>query len=285
MTIAIVGAGAVGCWMGGELSAAGADVTLVARGEALGALHTRGIRADDVDIPVGVAEHASEVDADVIVLAVKATGASLAEIIDGTTAPIVMTQNSVEAPRLIASVVGEDRTVPGVVRGYFHHVGPAEVTTHGGPGSFTMGPGAPALAQALEATGITGIVREDVLVDVWEKAMFVEPCGVLGLLASTDLGGLRTTYRDSLIDLITEVRNAGIGAGVPIPEDAVDRTIAFADAMPGTSTTSMQRDRMAGISGEFDAQVGAIVREGDRNGVPVPLHRLAYSLISGRQEH
>ena len=47
----------------------------------------------------------------------------------------------------------------------------------------------------------------------------------------------------------------------------------------------MQRDRMAGISGEFDAQVGAIVREGDRNGVPMPLHRLAYSLISGRQEH
>ena len=282
MTIAIIGAGAVGCWMASELSAAGADVTVVARGEALRAVRERGVRADGVDVPVAVATHASEVEASAIVLATKATGAPLTEILDGTNAPIVMTQNSVEAPRLIAAVVGQERTMPGVVRGYFHHVGPAEVTTHGGPGSFTMGPGAPTLARALESTGITVTVRDDELVDVWEKAMFVEPCGALGLIADADLGALRTTYRESLTDFITEVHNAGIGAGVPIPEDAVARTLAFADAMPASSTTSMQRDRMAGLTGEFDAQVGAVIREAERHGVAVPLHRLAYALIAGR---
>ena len=282
MTIAIVGAGAVGCWMAGSLAAAGEDVTLVARGEALTALKERGIRKDGVDIPVATATHASEVDASAIVLAVKATGQSVAGMVAGTTAPLVMTQNSVEAPRMISAVVGEERLVPGVVRGYFHHVGPAEVETHGGPGSFTMGPGAPALAAALDATDVTVIVRDDVLVDVWEKAMFVECCGALGLLGGADLGALRTTYRDSFTEFITEVRNVGIGAGVPIPGDAVERTLAFADAMPATSTTSMQRDRMAGLTGEFDAQVGAIIREAERHGVAVPLHRLAYALIAGR---
>ena len=44
----------------------------------------------------------------------------------------------------------------------------------------------------------------------------------------------------------------------------------------------MQRDRMAGLTGEFDAQVGAIIREAERHGVAVPLHRLAYALIAGR---
>lgn len=112
--------------------------------------------------------------------------------------------------------------------------------------------------------------------------MFVEPCGALGLIADADLGTLRTTYRESLTDFITEVHNAGIGAGVPIPEDAVARTLAFADAMPASSTTSMQRDRMAGLTGEFDAQVGAVIREAERHGVAVPLHRLAYALIAGR---
>ncbi|WP_018295890.1 2-dehydropantoate 2-reductase [Corynebacterium lubricantis] len=290
MKIACIGVGAVGAWYAGSLARNGHEVVAVARGETLHALQTRGIVLNDGEpIKVAAVSHISEVEhADVIILAMKATGQDLAEVLRGAPgeALVAVTQNSVESAHQVAEVVGTERTLPGVVRGYFHHTGPAQVEFHGGPCSFTTGTwdGAQSqvltdFAEALNGAAIDGIVREDIFVDVWEKAMFVACCGALGSLIDEPLGQLRGFWRSSLSVLMEEVATAGRARGVPLTGDVVDRTMDFADRMPADSTTSMQRDLADGIVGELDAQVGAIVREAERGNVRAPMHELILKLL------
>lgn len=290
MKIAVLGVGAVGGWFGGSLARAGHDVTFVARGDTLRVLRDTGLTLNDAPpVPVHAVTELAGTDADVVLLAVKATGRTqLRESLAGLPAgaAVAVTQNSVEAPHLVADAVGRRRVWPGVVRGFFHHTGPGRVEFHGGPISYSFGSWngeedavARAFAEALTDAGIQAHLRDDVFVDVWEKAMFVTCFGALGSVAEAPLGHLRTRLRGSLQGLMEEVAAVARATGTPLAEDAVARTMAFADRMPAGATSSMQRDLAAGRESELDAQVGAIVRLGTEHGVDTRLHDLLYGLL------
>lgn len=312
MRIGIIGAGAVGTFFGARLAQAGHDVTVLARGAALDAVRADGLRVDiDGQEPQFVPVHAAASPAelttadgealDVVLLAVKATGVTLAErqaqiaalvqSIPGDPV-IATTQNSVEVHRLVADAVGTDRTWPGVVRGYFIHTGPATVRFVPPLASFTVGlwEGAgstrdatlAAFAETFTAAGITGIVRDDLWCDIWEKAMFVTCFGALGAVAQQPIGALRTTLRSDLEGMVTEADAAARATGVELREDAVARTMAFIDAQPEDATSSMQRDISEGISGELDSQLGAIIRAGDNGGADTRLLDLVHGLLQLR---
>ncbi len=298
MRITVIGVGAVGGWFGGRLAATGHDVTFVARpgSETLQVLQERGLTlGEEAPLPVtAVGRLADAPPADVVLLAVKVTGtgdaaALLAGVDDH--ALVACTQNAVEVPRAVADVVGTERTLPGVVRGFFHHTGPAQVAFHGGPISYTFGTwdgGASGVvkqfAEALNGAGIDGVVHPDVFVDVWSKAMFVGPFGGLGALSGQPLGVLRSDMRGTLRAVVAEVDAVARASGVNLPADAVDQVMSFADAMPAGATSSMQRDLAAGRASELDAQIGAIVRAGERSGVSTPLHGLLSDVLRyGRQ--
>jgi 2-dehydropantoate 2-reductase len=308
MRIGIIGAGAVGTFFGARLAAAGHDVTVLARGAALDRIRDTGLTVQ-VDAETGhqpVTAAATPADLvtadgeplDVVLLAVKATGATLAErraqiaaMVTGIPGDpvIATTQNSVEAHRLVADAVGTGRTWPGVVRGYFIHTGPAAVRFNPPLASFTVGrwegAGSTAdaalgrFAAALTGAGIDAIVRDDLWCDIWEKAMFVTCFGALGAVADRPIGVLRTTLRSSLVGMITEADAAARGSGVALAPDAVERTMAFVDAQPTEATSSMQRDIAAGIAGELDSQLGAVRRVGAEHGVPTPLLDLVGGLL------
>lgn len=309
MRIGIIGAGAVGTFFGAALVRAGHDVTVLARGAALEQLRTTGLTVeagvpDTTPVPVHPAASPADLVAadgtplDVVLLAVKATGATLADRREQIAAmvrgipgdPVIATtQNSVEAHRLVADAVGTARTWPGVVRGYFIHTGPATVRFIPPLVSYTVGvwEGAgstqdtalAAFAAALEDAGVTALVRDDVWCDIWEKAMFVTCFGALGAVAQQPIGVLRTDLRGSLEALVTEADAAARGTGVPLAADAVARTMAFCDAQPSDATSSMQRDITAGIAGELDSQLGAVIRAGDTGGVDTPVHDLIDGLL------
>lgn len=298
MRIAIIGAGAVGGYFGALLHEAGADVTLVARGETLRVLNTRGVQVADQrgdrEVPVAAVGSLHDLGhADVVLVATKALAGSTPtrELLNGLPpcTVVAMTQNAVEAPHAAADVVGEDSVWPGVVRGFFVHTGPASVEYRGGPLSYTFGTWdhtdsqlADDFAAILRTAGIDAQVHPDIWVDMWEKAMFVTTFGGLGAFMDQPLGVLRTDYRPSLEALMHEVDAVARATGVDLPEDAVSRTMAFADRMPAASTSSMQRDITAGGASELDAQVGAIVRAGTRLGVDVRLHELIHTGLQNR---
>lgn len=297
MRIAIIGAGAVGGWFGGRLVETGHDVVFIARGQTLTALQDTGITLNDAPpIPVAAVPALSEAgEVDVVLLAIKVTAETdLPGILAGLgeEVPVAVTQNSVEVPRLVADVVGEARTWPGVVRGYFHHTGPAAVEFHGGPISYTWGtwdgstdPRVAELGVALTAAGVDAVIRDDIFVDVWAKAMFVVSTGALGALTGEPLGQLRTRYRDSLAAMMSEIHDTALAHGVPLPPAAVADTLAFADRMPPEATSSMHRDLTSGAPAgetELDAQVGAVCRMGRAAGVDTRLHDLLLAVLARR---
>uniref|UniRef100_UPI0028E81511 ketopantoate reductase C-terminal domain-containing protein n=1 Tax=Corynebacterium matruchotii TaxID=43768 RepID=UPI0028E81511 len=130
---------------------------------------------------------------------------------------------------------------------------------------------------------ITPTVRDDILADVWAKALFVTTFGALGALMNQPIGVLRTTYRDSLRALIAEAAHVAQANQVALPATIVADTMAFIDIQDPASTSSMQRDIMAGNPNELDAQVGAICRMAGRAGVAAPLHRLVVEAIEAHQ--
>ena len=298
MKITVIGVGAVGGWFGGRLAATGHEVTVVARpgSDTLQVLRERGLVLGEEDpIRVDAVERLADAPpADIVLLAVKVTGAeAAAALLEGIDAQalVACTQNAVEVPWAVAEVVGTQRTLPGVVRGFFHHTGPAQVAFHGGPISYTFGTwdgGASGVvkqfARALRQAGVEGVVHPDIFVDVWSKAMFVGPFGGLGALSGRPLGVLRTDMRGTLRAVVAEVDAVARAAGVNLPADAVEQVMTFADAMPAEATSSMQRDLGAGRASELDAQIGAIVRAGERLGVSTPLHGLLFDTLRyGRQ--
>lgn len=283
----MVGVGAVGGWFGGSLVRAGHDVVFVSRGETLDVLRAEGLRLnDEPPIPVTAVDSlAAAGPADVVLLAVKATAETdLETLLDGLPADahVAVTQNSVEVPDRVAALVGRERTLPGVVRGYFHHTGPGRVEFHGGPISYDVGGGrgvVDKLVAALNDAGIDATARADIDIDVWEKAMYVTSTGALGALARAPLGELRTRLRPTLAALMREIEATARAHGVSLSDDVVERVLAFADRMPADATSSMHRDLVDGRAHELDAQVGAICRMAARHGVDVRLHDLMLGVL------
>lgn len=294
MHILIFGAGAVGGYFGARIIESGAaKVTFLARGETLAKLKTEGLTVVDSKgtriLPVDAVGSIEEINdsVDVVLLATKITaeGQELPEV--PRDAMVVLTQNSVEMPQLAAERYGKSRVIPGVVRSFLIHEGPGRMRYSGGVLAFSFGAVIPSqdgvvteLQSVLDAAGITTQVLEDILVDVWTKAMFVTCFGGLGALYRCPLGELRTTYRSDLEALMREVEVTARANGVSLPEDVVATTMAFADDQPALATSSMQRDIYESKPSELDAQVGAIVRMAERGGTNAPLHRMILHALS-----
>lgn len=293
MKIAIVGAGAVGCWFGGWLAQTGQDVTFVARGERLQWLQQHPVFMQDpehtweITVPV-VADLAAVPDTDVVMWATKTLAAvELPELPAGA---VVMTmQNSVEMPTLAQEKYGANRVIPSVVRGFFTNSGLGQVTHDGGIQSLTFGSLHPDtdqvvadLAAGLAATPITPVVDPSILSDIWVKAMFVSTFGPLGAAVDQPLGVVRTQYRDSLRNLMSEVELAARANQVDLAETVVADVLDFADRQAASATSSLQRDIKEGKASELDAQVGGVLRMAKRGGVTLPAFQLLYDVLSAR---
>jgi 2-dehydropantoate 2-reductase len=184
----VVGAGAVGSYVGGMLARAGRPVVLVGRGAHLGAvqrggLHLGGlvgpqcVRIEATDSPAAVAR------ADVVLLCVKSqdTAAAAAEIAPHLPphAVVVSLQNGVQNVAMLdASPVGRGRSVAGAVlfNAVFTEPGRALLTTRGpvilGAGDDALhGPVIRALARDLAEAGLPTEVSPRIEGVLWSKLL------------------------------------------------------------------------------------------------------------------
>ncbi|MGD8286047.1 MAG: ketopantoate reductase C-terminal domain-containing protein, partial [Desulfobacterales bacterium] len=63
---------------------------------------------------------------------------------------------------------------------------------------------------------------------------------------------------------------------IVLSEKIVDKAMAALEKIPARGTSSLQRDIIAGKRSELDAWTGAVVRIGEEEGVPTPLHSFLY---------
>ncbi|WP_116112084.1 2-dehydropantoate 2-reductase [Austwickia chelonae] len=296
MKFAVIGAGAIGGYYGARLIEADHEVHYLARGRSLAALQEKGIRIQGVSGDHAAQPHSATDDptrigpVDAVLLAVKThqlSGAleALPQLCGPRTAVLTM-QNGIEAPAIVAELMGRERVVPCIVRIFTYVVEPGLIAHMGGPNSITLmegnGPRSSrieALQEAFTAAGSTVHCPENIWVDLWEKAIFVEPVGALGALAGVPIGTLRTDLRDTLRAAMDEVHQVALASGVPVPGDAVERALALADGQPAESTASLHRDLRDGLPSEMDGQIGGVVRAARAAEVDTPLHNLMYQVL------
>ncbi|HEX3912552.1 MAG TPA: 2-dehydropantoate 2-reductase [Steroidobacteraceae bacterium] len=303
-SVVIVGAGAIGAWIGDALDRAGWSVSMVARGATLEALHTAGLRvardgATRTSWPQ--AGTAAQIGArDYVVLAVKAQflpalAPELAPLIGADTVVISATNGipwwflqdfdgplagrlleSVDPDGSQAQVFPKDRTLGSVIHASVRSSSPAHAEVVAadrlmlGRPNGASSPQLAAVVQALQAGGINARTSNDIRSDVWAKLwgnMTMNP-----LSALTRCGTARMLanpqVRELCICMMDEMQRCARRLGVPTAMTPAQR-IEVTERL-GDFKTSMLADLEAGRPLEIDPQLGAVVEIARLLQVPAP---------------
>jgi 2-dehydropantoate 2-reductase len=298
-TIAIYGAGGVGGYFGAVLARAGYSVAFVARGAHLEAIRKDGLhicspKGDFNVTPAQVTDNPAEIGpVDAIILGVKAwqvmeTARAMRPLLAPAT-KVLPLQNGVEAPDQLQQVLGRDHTLVGLCRifssvtspGHIDHTGMEPTIVLGEPDGSVLSPNGQALVNALHAAGVVVETPPDIQAALWKKSVFGAALRGVGALARATIGEIRECppARRLLQQLMEEVVSVAEAQGIQLGKDVIARSLAFVESTPANATLSMQRDIADGKPSELEQILGAIVRLGDRGGVPTPTMECVYAAL------
>jgi 2-dehydropantoate 2-reductase len=312
MRTVIVGAGAIGGYIGARLAQAGADVVLHARGPHLRAMQDRGLRVispdGDVEVRPQVSGDLAAIGpADVVFLGVKAHSLSalaptLAPLL-GPDTVVVSTQNGipwwyfqeaggefqglrlerVDPGGVIAAAIEPRRVVGSLAYFATDIVEPGVIRhTEGNRISFGEPDGSKSerarrIAESLIAAGFRCPVTPRFRHEIWVKLLgnaSLNP--VSALTGATLVEIVRDPEVGPLVrQIMTEVESVATRLGIELPV-SIDQRMAGAEKV-GEHKTSMLQDLEAGRPMELDAVVGGVLELGERLGLPMPATRSVYS--------
>jgi 2-dehydropantoate 2-reductase len=137
------------------------------------------------------------------------------------------------------------------------------------------------LLKAFEKAGVKAEIPADIWAALWIKFMFIAAVSGLGAVARAPIGVFRSLpgTRRILQEVMQEIGMVAQVQGVNLPADSVEKTLALIDSLPESTTASMQRDIMEGRPSELEAQNGAVVRMGEKFGIPTPTNRFLYECL------
>jgi len=296
MRVAVMGAGGLGGLLGGLLAESGHDVALVARGDHLEAIRSRGLTLTRDDAPprvvrVPASDRPEEIGAvDLVLFCVKtydvdeAAEASRPLVADRTT--VLPFQNGVETPERLVRSFGRERVAGGVSYLLGRLERPGVISYGAIMGGLLLGElgdrGGESLrdvAAAFRSARLGAEVVDDIYVAMWEKLVLV--CATGGVMAFMRLPIGRvldapegTSMLRGVMDEAAAVARA---AGVPLPERTVGRHVHFIETeMAPRAMSSQLVDLLAGRRLELESLNGFVVRLGRRLGVETPLNLRIY---------
>ena len=290
LKVAVMGAGAVGCYYGGMLARAGHDVTLVARPLHVEAIRQNGLRLQatsfDEQVPLSASSEASAVkDADVVLFSVKSTDTEAAGAAIGShllpKALVLCLQNGVDNADRLRAVLPRHEVAAAVVYVASEMAGPGHVRHHG-RGELVIEPSSAshALARALIAAGVPTEISSDVRSALWSKLIL--NCAYNAVSAITQLPYGRTVagegVRDVMRDVVAECLDVARAEGVQVPASVAVAVDKLADSMPAQCSSTAQ-DLARGKRTEIDYLNGLIVRRGEALGIATPANRVLWALV------
>lgn len=303
MRIAVVGAGGVGGYFGGRLAQAGNDVTFIVRSATLEALRTKGLRVDStlgdfaID-PVQATDDPSTVGpVDAILMAVKAwqlpEAAANLQLMIGPDTIVVPLQNGIDAPEILAGIVGREHAIGGLAAIVSYLAAPGHVIHATSEPLVMLGEldnrhskRVERLRDAFKSAGVNAEIPSDIHRSMWTKFLFIATLSGIGALTRVPIGLWRTDadVRAMADASLREVLALATARGIDLGEDALDRTWRRYDDLAPESTSSMQRDIMEGKPSELDAQLGAVVRLAQMSGVPTPVSSMIYHALRPQEQ-
>lgn len=138
------------------------------------------------------------------------------------------------------------------------------------------------LASLLTRAGLDTIGLRDARPAQWTKLIFNASTNPVGALTGLHHGAATLfSPTGELFDaLIAEGQAVAVALGIALDHDPREM-VRYAANAPGKHRASMLQDVEARRPTEVDFMNGAIVREGERLGVPTPLNRALWQLVKG----
>ena len=312
MRFAIVGAGAIGAFLGAKLSASGEEVFLIARGPHLKAMQAHGVRVrspegDFQAHPTATADLQEIGQVDYVFLTVKAHGVTavapkLAPLLGSETA-VVSAQNgipwwyfqrhggpwegthleSLDPGSVISKAIAPERIIGCVVYPTTSIVEPG-VIQHIEGNRFSIGEldgttteRCRRLAGVLENSRLRCPIRSRIRDELWVKLLGNLAFNPISALTGATLSEIakHPEARALAKAAMEEADAVATGLGVKIPV-SIDRRIAGAEKV-GDHKTSMLQDVEAGKPIELESVVGAVVELGEKLDIPMPYTKTIYA--------
>ena len=314
MKFVVVGAGAIGAFVGAMLAKSGEEVTLIARGPHLRAMQEHGVRVrgalGNFDARVSATDDPARVGAvDVVLLTLKAHSLTamaprLLPLIGSQTC-VVSAQNgipwwyfyrhggewegtqleSVDPGGVIGRGIDPARVIGCVIYpsaiisepGIIEHIEGTRFAIGEPDGSKSER--CRRIADAFIKAGLRCPIRTDIRHDMWVKLM--------GNVAYNPISALT---RATLIEIVQCPETRELAAAIMSEADAVAKKLGIEMGVSieqrlggaekvGAHRTSMLQDLESGRPMELEAIVGAVVELGDKMGVPLPRTKAVYACV------
>lgn len=301
MKVCVLGAGALGCSIGGTLAEAGSEVYLIDVWQAhVDAINSGGLRMQD-----GSSERAVKVraatdcrgigPADLVIVLVKSfhtrEAIEAAATIVGDHTVVMSLQNGLGHEDILADVVGRRRVIAGKTYVGGVLLGPGQVIastkgkdTHIGELDGSLSERVRAIAAEFKRAGLDTVVSPNIVGTIWDKLLINVATGALSGITRLPYGGLYAVpeVRDCAFAAVAEAIAVAEASGVKLsirePQQAWTKA---AQGLPPEFKTSMLQSLEKGASTEIDFINGSVVRWGEKCNVPTPVNRSLVACIKG----
>lgn len=315
--ITVMGAGAIGGYLGAKLHQVCPDVSLVARGPHLKALREKGLTlveaGNTFNFPITATDDPSELGPqDYVIVALKAhsipSAVGLLQSLLGPDTGVVFAVNgvpwwyfhehgdkhqgrrleNVDPGSVIWDGIGPERAIGCVVYPAAEISEPGTITHQSGD-RFTLGEPSgertervQMLSKLMIEAGLKAPVRPKIRDEIWIKLWGNASFNPVSALTGGTLVEIATDpdIRPVIVAVMEEVQKTGEALGVTFPID-IEKRIAGAEAV-GNHKTSMLQDLEMGRPMEIDALVAAVQELSRIAGVETPTLDTVLALVKQR---
>jgi len=306
MKIAIVGAGALGCAIGGALAQAGNAVVLINRNAAhVQAIKQYGLRIFDGNcgeqvVPVAATLRAQELEPaqqqmDIVIVLVKSRhtreAMQAATCLVGRHTVVLSLQNGLGHEEILMDVVGKDHVLAGktYVGGVLRAPGSIISAVQGketiiGELDGRISTRAQAIADVFCRAGLHTQVSERMMSVMWDKLLINVATGAVSAITGLAYGAL---YRlpeieATAVAAVQEAMDVAAACGIALDcSEARAAWIKAGQGLPENFKTSMLQSMEKNAPTEIDFINGAVVRHGQRCGVATPVNQTLVALVKG----
>ena len=289
MKIAVMGAGAVGCYYGGMLARAGHAVLLIGRQAHVDAICRAGLHMEtqsfDSYVPIQASTEPSAIEgARLVLCCCKSTDTeSAARQMAPYLAPdalVLSLQNGVDNAERLQALLRQE-VVPAVVYVATEMAGPGHVKHHG-RGELLIGPSslAPELVALFASAAVPVQVSDNVAGALWAKLILNCTYNALSAISQIPYGRLvqGAGVEDVMRDIIEECLAVAAAAGIVVPGDPWVGVQHIAHSMPAQLSSTAQDLARHKLS-EIDHLNGYVVGRGKALDIPTPVNRVLHTLV------
>lgn len=303
MKILIYGTGGVGGYFGARLEQAGNNVTFIARGNHLKVMQQKGLRlispkGNHTVSPIHIQKYRPDLgNFDLIIIAVKTwqlkevTKNILPFLNDQTM--VLPLLNGINNSAILKAIIPHKHIIDGLCKIVSKITNLGEITHLSYEPTIVFGElnnkkttRILHLESVLNNANIKAVLANNIASEIWTKFLFICTISGIGALTRAPIGAMRsqTETRAIMMETAEEVLAIAKAKNIYLTNNILEKQFAIIDKQPYDTTSSMQRDMMAGKPSELYNRNGIIVTLGKELGISTPINSFIYYSLLLQEE-